>query len=187
MSVNNVIDLSEYENSISRKKQFKRVLWLIVWNFLARPFPRKIANTWKLFLLRCFGAKVHPTSVVYSTAKIYMPWNLEMHEYACLAPQVDCYNVGKVIIGAHSTVSQKAYLCAASHNVESRKNELIYKPIIIESQAWVGADVFIGMGVTVGEGAVVGARAAVFKSVDPWTIVGGNPAKFIKKREIKDA
>ena len=41
------------------------------------------------------------------------------------------------------------------------------------------------MGVTIGEGAVVGARAAVFKDVEPWTVVGGNPAKFIKKRELK--
>ena len=42
------------------------------------------------------------------------------------------------------------------------------------------------MGVTIGEGAVVAARAAVFKDVEPWTIVGGNPAKPIKKRVIND-
>ena len=35
-----------------------------------------------------------------------------------------------------------------------------------------------------GEGAVVGARAAVFKDVAPWTVVGGNPAKYIKERKI---
>ena len=40
------------------------------------------------------------------------------------------------------------------------------------------------MGVTIGEGAVVGACAAVFKDVEAWTIVGGNPAKFIKVRQI---
>ena len=43
----------------------------------------------------------------------------------------------------------------------------------------------MGMGVTIGEGAVVGARAAVFKDVEPWTVVGGNPAKVIKNRIIK--
>ena len=41
------------------------------------------------------------------------------------------------------------------------------------------------MGVTIGQGAVVGATASVYKDVEPWTIVGGNPAKFIKKREVK--
>lgn len=178
------IDLSKYENSLSKGNQIKRLLWSLVWCLLARPFPRSMANSWKLFLLKSFGAKVHKTSVVYSSVRIYQPWNLEMGEYACLAPEVDCYNVGKIIIGAHSTVSQKTYLCAASHNIQSKKNELIFEPIIIKSQAWIGAEAFIGMGVTIGEGAVVGARAAVFKSVDPWSIVGGNPAKFIKKRVL---
>jgi putative colanic acid biosynthesis acetyltransferase WcaF len=60
------------------------------------------------------------------------------------------------------------------------------KPIVVADKAWVAADAFIGMGVTIGEGAVVGARAAVFKDVEPWTVVGGNPAQFIKKRVIKE-
>ena len=38
----------------------------------------------------------------------------------------------------------------------------------------------ITLGVTIGEGAVVGARAAVFKDVEPWTVVGGHPVKFIR-------
>lgn len=42
------------------------------------------------------------------------------------------------------------------------------------------------MGVTMGEGSVVGARACVFKDVEPWTVVGGNPAKLIKKRVTKN-
>lgn len=57
---------------------------------------------------------------------------------------------------------------------------------MISNQAWVGAGAFVGMGVNVGEGAVVGARAAVFKSVEEWTVVGGNPAKFLKKRVINE-
>ena len=180
------VDISQYQNSLSRGNQLKRLLWSIVWAVLARPFPRSVANSWKIFLLKSFGAKVHQTAVVYSSVKIYQPWNLEMHEHACLAPEVDCYNVGKVIIEAHATVSQKTYLCAASHNINSKKHELIFEPIIVKNQAWIGADAFIGMGVTIGEGAVVGARAAVFKDVAPWTIVGGNPAKFIKNRVINE-
>lgn len=113
-----------------------------------------------------------------------MPWNLEMDAYSCLAPEVDCYNAAKVKIGAHTTVSQKSYLCTASHNILAPGFPLVTAPIIIESQAWVAADTFIGPGVTIGEGAVIGARAAVFKDVEPWTVVGGNPVKVIKKRII---
>ncbi|MDR0799688.1 MAG: putative colanic acid biosynthesis acetyltransferase [Dysgonamonadaceae bacterium] len=178
------IDLSQYKNTLSRKNQLLRLLWTIIWSLFARPLPRNLWSGWKRFLLRAFGAKIHPTANIYSSARIYAPWNLEMHEYSCLASEVDCYNVAPVIVGAHATVSQKAYLCTSSHDITDKTNPLITAPIIIEDQAWIAADAFIGMGVTIGQGAVVGARAAVFKDVEPWTVVGGNPAKFIKNRII---
>ena len=48
----------------------------------------------------------------------------------------------------------------------------------------IGARAIVLPGVTIDEGAVVAAGAVVTKDVEPWTIVGGNPAKFIKKREL---
>ena len=108
-----------------------------------------------------------------------------MDEYSCLDENVICYNVAPIHIGAQSTVSQGAFLCTASHDITDKKNPLITAPIVIESQAWVAADAYVGMGVTIGEGAVVGARAAVFKDVEPWTVVGGNPAHLLKERIIK--
>ncbi|WP_282069429.1 putative colanic acid biosynthesis acetyltransferase [Olleya namhaensis] len=180
------VDLSKYKNTLSRKHQIARLLWSVVWLVLARPLPRSIGNTWKLMLLRLFGAKIHAKAVVYSSVRVYAPWNLEMHEYACLAPEVDCYNVAKVTIGAHATVSQKTYLCTASHDITKSDNPLITAPIILKDQSWVGASAFIGLGVTIGQGAVVGATASVYKDVEFWTVVGGNPAKFIKKRVIND-
>ena len=126
------------------------------------------------------------TAVVYSSTRIYAPWNLEMGEHSCLADEVDCYNVAPVKIGDNTTISQKSYLCTASHDITKINIPLITAPIVIEDQAWVAADAFIGMGVTVGQGAVVGARASVYKDVEPWTVVGGNPAKIIKKRVINE-
>jgi len=108
-----------------------------------------------------------------------------MGEYSCLGPHVICDNVATVRIGAHATVSQYSYLCTASHDYESPHMPRISAPIVIEDQAWVCAGVFVGPGVTVGEGAVVGARSSVFRDVPPWTVVGGNPAAFIKMRTMK--
>lgn len=176
------IDLSKYKNALSRKNQLIRMVWGVVWGIFARPLPRSVGSGWKRFLLRLFGAKIAPTANVYSSAKVYYPANLVMDDYACIASDVDCYNVAPIHIGANSTVSQGAYLCTASHDITNPLNPLITAPIVIEDQAWVAAGAFIGMGVTIGQGAVVGARSAVFKSVVPWTVVGGNPAKFIKKR-----
>ena len=178
------IDLSKYQNTLSKSDQLKRLLWSIVWGLFARPLPRSTGRRWKLFLLACFGAKLHSTANVYSSVTIYAPWNLKMGENSCIAPEVDCYNVATVTIEANATVSQKSYLCTASHDISLPNHPLISAPIIIKDQAWIGASVFIGMGVTIGQGAVVGASSSVFKNVNPWEIIGGNPAKFIKKRKI---
>ena len=158
----------------------------MVWGIFARPLPRRMGSGWKRFLLRLFGAKIASTAIVYSSAKVYYPANLVMDDYSCLASDVDCYNVAPVHIGANTTISQGAYLCTARHDITDPLNHLITAPIIIEDQAWVGAKAFIGMGVTIGQGVVVGATASVYKNVEQWTVVGGNPAKFIKKRIIKE-
>lgn len=169
----------------STGNRIKRMVWTICWNVFARPFPKSTLMPWKRFLLRLFGAKIAKTANVYASATIFMPWNLEMKDYACIASGVDCYNAASITIGFNATVSQRCYLCTASHNISSLRHEQTEKPILIEDKAWVAAEAFIGPGVTIGEGAVVGARAAVFKDVEAWTVVGGNPAKYIKDRIIK--
>lgn len=58
--------------------------------------------------------------------------------------------------------------------------------IIIGNDVWIGYEAVILSGVTVGDGAIIGTRAVVTKDVPPYTIVGGVPAKPIKKRFSED-
>lgn len=158
-----------------------RVLWRVVWLIVYRPSPR-VFHGWRRFLLRLFGATVGPGAHPYPSAKIWAPWNLTMGPRSCLGPDVDCYCVDQIILGANATVSQYSFLCTASHDYRHSHMPLVTAPIVIEDHAWVAADVFVGPGVTIGEGAVVGARASVFRDVAPWTVVAGNPVKVINKR-----
>ncbi|MGO3807845.1 MAG: type B chloramphenicol O-acetyltransferase [Sphingobacterium sp.] len=57
---------------------------------------------------------------------------------------------------------------------------------VVGNDVWIGSEAMIMPGVTIGDGAVVGSRALVTKDVAPYTIVGGNPAKPIKKRFTDD-
>ncbi|WP_396166215.1 putative colanic acid biosynthesis acetyltransferase [Flavobacterium sp.] len=136
-------------------------------------------------ILKCFGAKLEWSSHVYASVKIWAPWNLEIGAYSSLGPKVDCYNQGKIIIGENTVISQKTYLCASSHDYNLKDFPLVLKPILIGSGIWIAAEAFIGPSVIIGNNAVVAARAVVVKNVDANTIVGGNPAKFIKTRKIE--
>jgi putative colanic acid biosynthesis acetyltransferase WcaF len=132
-------------------------------------------------LLRLFGAAIEQGAHPYPSARIWAPWNLTMKEGSCLADHVNCYAVDRVVLEPYATVSQYSFLCTASHDYSAPGRPVVTAPIRIGRRAWVAADVFVGPGVTIGEGAVVGARASVFRNVDPWTVVGGNPARIIKK------
>jgi putative colanic acid biosynthesis acetyltransferase WcaF len=63
---------------------------------------------------------------------------------------------------------------------------LIKPPIEIGDEVWVCADAFVGPNVTVANGAVVGACSVVTRDVEPLAVVAGNPAKFVKKRVIRE-
>lgn len=174
----------EFQTPYSRANKLRRLLWAVTWAVLARPFPRSMAMPWKRFLLRLFGAEVASSAVVYATARVFQPWLLVMDDYACLAEGVDCYNAAPVRIGRNATVSQRAFLCTAGHDITDPHHRQTEASIVIGERAWVCAEAFIGQGVTIGEGAVCAARSVVVKDVEPWTVVGGNPAKFIKMRKL---
>jgi len=153
---------------------------------LFRWSPRLLYG-WRAWLLRRFGARIGRNVHIYPSVRVQHPWLLEIGDFAAVGAEARIYNLGKVTIGARATVSQLAHLCAGGHDPGAVDMQLLKSPIVIGADAWVCAEAFVGPGVTVGEGAVVGARAAVFKDVAAWTVVGGNPAEVLKQREIRAA
>src|SRR3954470_22266942 len=158
-----------------------RACWGVICTLCFRFSPRLLFG-WRNFLLRCFGAKIGPRCAIYPSCRIWAPWNLEMGVESCLGENVDCYCVDKIRLGSYVTVSQYAHLCTASHDITSPDMRLITAPINIADKAWVCAGAFLGPGVLIGEGAVAAAHSVVVRNVDPWAVVGGNPARFIKTR-----
>jgi putative colanic acid biosynthesis acetyltransferase WcaF len=177
------LDLSTYSHSFSLKNKMGRLVWNISSLIVFRPFGSRLFKKWRVFVLKCFGAKIEWSSHIYSSVKIWAPWNLEIGANSSLGPKVDCYNQGKISIGANTVVSQKAYLCASSHDYNQKDFPLVLKPIQIGNGVWIAADAFIGPHVRIGDNAVIAARAVVIKDVDQNNIVGGNPAKTIKLKK----
>ena len=93
---------------------------------------------------------------------------------------------GGIHIGCDCLIGHNATLCTINHAQDpDRRGDMEFRPIRIEDKVWLGANVTVLPGVTIGEGAIVAAGAVVTKDVAPRTIVGGVPAKFIKKIEKK--
>lgn len=166
---------------IGSANRVRRVIWCLVYVTLYRPTP-VFAHFWRIFILRLFGARIDPQVYPYPNARIWAPWNLTMRKGSCIAGEVDCYNVAPVMIDVGATVSQKSYLCTASHDFDCPSFTLTGGPIVIGRDAWVAADAFIGPGVSVGGRAVVLARSVVVRDVEPGTVVGGNPSRVLRDR-----
>jgi putative colanic acid biosynthesis acetyltransferase WcaF len=179
------LDLSTYSHSFSLKNKVARLVWNISYLIFFRPFGSRLFKKWRVFVLKCFGARIEWSSHIYSSVKIWAPWNLEIGNNSSLGPQVDCYNQGRVSIGSNTVISQKAYLCASTHDYAKSDFPLLLKPITIGNGVWIAAAAFIGPQVCIGDYAVIAARAVVIKDVESNTIVGGNPAKFIKTRSLE--
>ena len=179
------IDISRKPSPYSVWNRAGRLLWGGVYLFLFRPSPRPF-HAWRRMLLRAFGAKLGKGAKVFSSAKIFAPWNLIMGDYSTIAPDVDCYCAGVIRIGSHSTVSQYSYLCSASHDFEQPTMPLQVGTIVVGSQVWIAADVFVGPNVEIGDGAVVGARSSVFTNLPSWMLCVGNPAKPKRERKVRN-
>ena len=180
------LDLAQYRNRHSKASRAKRLLWQLVWGLLCRPLPSRVwlFHRWRCFWLRAFGATVGSHCAVFSSVRIWAPWNLTLGDNCCLADGVDCYSVAPIVLGANATVSQGARLCTASHDISSPVMELTYRPITVGAGAWIAGWSIVLPGVTLGEGAVVGAGAVVTKDVPAWTVVAGNPARQIGVRRL---
>ncbi|MBN2393601.1 MAG: putative colanic acid biosynthesis acetyltransferase [Anaerolineae bacterium] len=176
-------ELQNVRTPFSLANRIARLLWWVVSALLFKPTPRNF-GAWRRFLLRCFGANLGRKAQVYSGAKIWAPWNLQMGDFSCLDDDVDCYNAGRVCIGKNVIVSRGASLCTATHDHTDPAFPSVTHPITIGDNAWIAARAFVFPGITIGARAVVGACAVVTHDVPPDAIVAGNPAKSIAYREI---
>jgi putative colanic acid biosynthesis acetyltransferase WcaF len=165
----------------SRGELIGRALWEILRGPLFIWTPRPMW-AWRRGVLRLFGAKIGRHVQIHPSARIAIPWNLQIGDEASVGDSVILYDLGPITIGCRASISQNAHLCAGTHDYRRSEMPLLKPPIVIAEGAWVCADAFVGPGVIVGAFSIVGARGVVLKSVPDGVIVGGNPARILRKR-----
>lgn len=93
------------------------------------------------------------------------------------------FSAGIVEIEDDVLIGPDVKIISVNHDLTDRHNKILFKKVTIKKNCWIGAGAIICPGVTLGENSVVGAGAVVTKDVEANTVVGGNPAKIIKKIE----
>ncbi len=170
--------------SFSLRNRILRAIWQGTWLVVARFTPPPL-HAWRRLVLRAFGADIGKGAMIYGSVRIWLPANLSIGDQAVVGPGVRLYNQGRITIGARSVISQRAHICASTHDVDDPHFQLRLRPIVIGAQCWIAAEAFVGPGVTIGDRAVVAARAAQFTDAEPDGIYSGNPAALLRRRNLR--
>ena len=93
---------------------------------------------------------------------------------------------GGIVLGDGALIGHNVVLATLNHDEDPARRHLLHPaPIVLGKNVWIGANATVVPGVTIGDGAVVAAGAVVTKDVPPNTVVGGVPARVIKKFEME--
>ncbi len=167
--------------SFSTADKIRRLFWEFSWALLCRWTPKPL-HSWRIFILRIFGASIGKQNSIYPTCRIWAPWLLQTHDVVAIGPGAEIYNPGGVRLEHHAIISQNAYLCGATHDYNSPDFTYVKKQIVLGPYAWVCARSIVLPGVHCGEGSVLGAGSVTSRDLEPWMVYGGNPAKAVKPR-----
>lgn len=179
-------DLSLYKNPKNFRGKPKLIvqIWWLVYTLLFKPSPQ-VFYGWRRFLLRIFGAKIGKSVIIRPSAQITYPWKVKIGNHSWIGDDVVLYSLGDIIIGENSVISQKSYICAATHNYSKSDFPILAKKVTIGNGCWLATDVFVSPGVSIDNGVVVGARSTVVKDLESNLVYVGSPAKIIKRRNIE--
>lgn len=156
-------------------------LWWLVQSTLFALSPQFMFG-WRRFLLKLFGAEVGANVLIRPSVRVTYPWKVKIGDSVWIGDYAELYSLGEIEIGSDVVISQKSYLCAATHDYNKVSFDMIDQKIIVEDQAWLATDVFVAPGVSIGRGALIGARSSVFSDMPEGMICIGSPAKPIKPR-----
>ncbi len=190
MKIDNRINAYNPSQKSLERVALKELLLRKIWAAIECLFYRYSwrLNRLRMMLLRLFKAQLKTSTGGYvslhPSSSITCPWNLTVGNLTSFGKNSWIYSLDKISIGEKTCIGEGVKLLTGFHDISSVTFAFKSKPISIGSCVWIATDAMVLPGVTIGDGAVISAGAVVTKDVEPWTVVGGNPARFIKKREL---
>ena len=148
------------------------------------------SHTLRKFFYRLAGVKIGQGSILHMHTVFYNPAGIRVGTDSLIGENAVLDGRAALTIGNHVDIASEVMIYNAEHNVHAEhfaaEEGVVNAPVTIGDYVFIGPRAIILPGVTIGEGGVVGAGAVVTKSVNPYEIVGGVPAKVIGERKQKD-
>lgn len=161
-------------------KRLRRAIWYLSGRWLVSSFLP--GSFWRKFILCIFGARIGSNCCLKPRINITSPWHFSVGHHCWFGENVWIDNLALVSIGDAVCISQSAYLCTGNHDYKSTSFDLRLASITIESQSWIGAHAILAPGTHISFGCVVSLGSVVSGSIPQYSIVKGNPARFICSR-----
>lgn len=136
---------------------------------------------------KLFGFKVDESVFIHPPFMTDFGKNIKLGKRLSINANCCFQDWGGIEIGDDCQIGHNVVLATTDHHLSpNKRHDLINKNIVLGKSVWVGSNSVIVGGVTVGDGAVIAAGAVVTKDVPANTVVGGVPARIIKKIEIEE-
>lgn len=179
------VDLSKFDNSWYKPGRNRAIQAL--WFLLGLPLLRSTLipfSAFRVSILRLFGARIGQGVVIKPGVRVKYPWLLSIGDCSWIGEDVWIDNLAFVRVGRHVCISQGAYLCTGNHDWSDPSFGLLVKPIAFADGVWVGARAMICPGVSLETCAVAAAGSVITRNVPAFEIHSGNPARFVRMREM---
>lgn len=156
--------------------------WLMVLTFMGYIPSHSLRN----FFYFVSGIKIGKKSYIHYGARFYLPKNITIGNGTIIGDHAFIDGRERVVIGNNVDIASEVRIYNSEHDINSKTFKAINAPVEVGDYVFIGPRVTILPGVKIGRGAIVAAGSVVIKDVDPSTLVGGVPAKYIKDRELKE-
>lgn len=166
-------------------KKLKFSIWLLLHGlkWLALGWVGKIPSHFvRVLLYKAFGLHLGKRSVIYGGAEIRRPEWIKIGQGTVIGNNAILDGRMGIEIGDNVNFSTGVWIWTVQHDYKDPHFKDIGGKVVIGSNSWLSCRVTVLPGVRIGEGAVVAAGAVVTKDVEPYTVVGGVPAKKIGDR-----
>jgi len=134
------------------------------------------------FIYRAAGIKLPHTSSLHWRARFFCPEGLAIGNHCTLGNDGFYDARSGITIGNCVDIAAEVRIYTREHDIDAPDFAETGGPVVIQDYAYIGTRVTILPGITIGKGAVVASGAVVTKNVEPFMLVGGVPAKPIRKR-----